>query len=172
MHGGIWVAKTGKKNRSSVEFVHGEYNGYGPCVLRKSTAEAIASKGDDIVGSPTFRHYVEQCRSKSDVYDSVLIDEMESWLEESGVNLDDPLDISFLPGAEDGDFPGDARTAMLDDLPEEVFEAGIGLVHDVMGGIPRFDITETDVIRIVEVLESLGHTVHRDQSIFDRMAGP
>ncbi len=58
---------------------------------------------------------------------------------------------------------------MLDWLPEDVFEAGIGVVVDNMGWIPRYDIEESDLPRIREVLEGLGYEVLEGQSYFERM---
>lgn len=165
------MAKAGKKT-GPIEFVYGNWCGYGPCVLRTTTAEAIAAEGDDISESATYRNYIERCRSKPDVYDPEWVEDVESWIEESDVSLDDQFDPHEFPGEGDGSFPGDARTAMLDDLPEEVIESDIGELHDAMGGIPIYHLTDNDIPRIVDVLESLGHTVRHDQSIFDRMACP
>lgn len=160
------------KKTGPIEFVYGNWCGYGPCVVRTSTAETIAAKGDDISDSATYRDYIERCRSKPDVYDPRSIDAIEEWLEECEISLADPFDPQEFPGAGDGNFPGDARTAMVDDLPEEVIESDIGKEFDAIGGTPTYHITDADIPRIIDLLESLGHTVRHDQSIFDRMACP
>jgi hypothetical protein len=55
-------------------------------------------------------------------------------------------------------------------IPDDVFDAGIGVVVDDMSGIPKYDIEESDLPRIGEVLEGLGYEVLEGQSYFDRMA--
>jgi hypothetical protein len=164
------VAGRGKHSKDSTEFIYGEYTGYGPCVLRAATAEMIASTAEDLRVSPTVRDLIKRYRSKPGVYDAEQIDEIKRLVKDNPLTLDNVIEPEALPG--DGYFPSDVRTAMLDDLPAEVFEAGIGTVRDEMGGILLYEITDADVPRIIDVLESLGHTVRLDQPTFDRMAGP
>jgi hypothetical protein len=59
---------------------------------------------------------------------------------------------------------------MLDDMPEQVTESGIGTIVDQMGGMPMYLINEADLSGIRTILEGLGHTVREDQELFDRMA--
>jgi hypothetical protein len=156
----------------AVEFVYGNFGGLSPCVLKLETAQRIAAEGDDIsYGYETsFGGYIERCRSRTNAYDREWVDDLVAWLEEFEIPLDSEFSVEQVPGYGDGWFPTNARTAMLDDMPEDVTESGVGRIVEEMGGIPMYLINEADLPGIRTILERLGHTVREDQELFDRMA--
>ena len=162
-----------EKNHSKV-FVYGDYLGMGFCVLPKDKAEEFADLGDDVGHGceTTAREFFDRRRQKSGIYDKEWAEELLDDLEagEFELALNEPLEIFTMPGSGDGYFPPSPFTSMLDWLPEDVFEAGIGVVVDNMGWIPRYEIEESDLERIREVLEGLGYEVLEGHSYFDRMA--
>lgn len=150
------------------EFVYGNWGGMQMCVLRRETAEELAEEGDDF-GVGTYREYIQVCRSKPHLYDRQWVDELAEFFQEQEISLDAPPEVSEMPGYGDGWFPSDARTAMLDDLPEEVFEIEEGTVYDEMGGTPMFFIRDDEFPAILRALEGLGYRATEDQELFDRM---
>lgn len=162
-----------EKKHSKV-FVYGDYRGMGFCVVPKDNAEELADLGDDVGRGceTTAKEFFDRRLQKPGIYGKEwaeeLLDEVEG--SEFELALGEPLDIFKMSGSGDGYFPPSPFTSMLDWLPEDVFEDGIGVVEDNMGGVPRFEIHESDLPRIMDILEGLGHSVAEGQSYFDRMA--
>jgi hypothetical protein len=152
-------------------YVYGDFVGMSPCFLALETAERLAIEGDDIsYGYETsIGQYIERCRTRPEVYPEEWVDDLIEHFEEWAVPLESAFTIDQMPGHGDGWFPTDARTAILDDMPEAVTESGIGTIHDEMGGMPMYVIGDADIDGIRAILEGLGHTVRHDQEIFDRM---
>jgi hypothetical protein len=150
-------------------FVYGSLEGDGPCVLRLATAERLMAEQSDCASSATVGEYLERCRQQPGRYDPSWVEELAEYFEAVDVPLDAPFSADLLPGADEDGFPADLRTVMLDDLPEEVFEAGIGEVRDEMGAAPMFLLEDDDLPAIIELLVGLGHEVHNGQELLDRM---
>ena len=158
-----------KKNRV---YVYGNFGGLGPCVLSLETAERLAAQSDVIAQSHggSFTEFLDRCRSHPEAFDAEWVEDLVENFDDAQVSLELPFSIDEVPGFGGGWFTTDARTAMTDDMPEEVIESGIGVIVDEMGGMPRYELVNDDISGIRAILEELGHTVREDQSIFDRMA--
>jgi hypothetical protein len=148
-------------------FVYGSLGGDGPCVLRLSTAERLMAEQSDRASSATVGEYLERCRQQPGRYDPSWAEEVAEYFEAVDVPLDAPFSADLLPGADEDGFPADLRTVMLDDLPEEVFEQGIGEVRDEMGAAPMFLLEDDDLPFVLEVLVDMGHEVRDGQELFD-----